>query len=108
MSKNKRQANDLNDRREEALRPNPYLGYAKWETRSGERKLQFADIPDNCIIRIYTLAGELIRTINHDDGTGTQDWDMLSEAGRGIASGVYLYHVESQYGNFTGKFAVIK
>jgi len=88
--------------------PNPYLGYAKWETTTGEHKIQFADIPDNCTIRIYTMAGELIRTINHDDGTGTQDWDMLSEAGRGIASGVYLYHVESQYGNFTGKFAVIK
>ncbi len=88
--------------------PNPYLGYAKWETHSGEHKIQFADIPDNCTIRIYTLAGELIRTIDHNDGTGTEDWDMLSEAGRGIASGVYLYHVESQYGNFTGKFAVIK
>lgn len=88
--------------------PNPYLGRAKWETHPGERKIQFADVPNVCTIRIYTLAGELIRTINHDDGSGTQDWDMLSEAGRGIASGVYLFNVESQYGNFTGKFAVIK
>jgi tetratricopeptide (TPR) repeat protein len=27
MSKGKRQTKDINDRREEALRPNPYLGY---------------------------------------------------------------------------------
>lgn len=27
MSRGKRQTKDLNDRREEALRPNPYLGY---------------------------------------------------------------------------------
>jgi hypothetical protein len=33
---------------------------------------------------------------------------MVSEAGRGIASGLYLYNVESQYGSYTGKFAVIK
>ncbi len=88
--------------------PNPYLGYAKWETYPGERKLQFADLPDQCTIRIYTLAGELVRILHHEDGTGTEDWDMMSEAGHGIASGVYLFYVESEYGNYTGKFAVIK
>jgi len=88
--------------------PNPYLGYAEWESIPGENKLQFANLPDRCTIRIYTLAGEMIRTLPHEDGTGTEDWDMLSEAGRGIASGVYLFNVESEYGTYTGKFAVIK
>ena len=88
--------------------PNPYLGRAKWENSPGEHKLQFANLPDQCTIRIYTLSGELVRTLDHGDGTGTEDWDMLSEAGRGIAAGMYLFHVESEYGNHTGKFAVIK
>jgi hypothetical protein len=87
--------------------PNPYLGYAKWDGGAGDRKLQFTNLPQDCTIRIYTLAGELIRTLLND-ADGALDWDMLSEAGRGIASGVYLYNVESGYGNYTGKFAVIK
>lgn len=88
--------------------PNPYMGQASWELDEGVRKLQFVNLPDECSIRIYTLAGELIRTLEHTDGTGTEDWNMLSESGRGIASGVYLYNVQSDYGHFTGKFAVIK
>jgi hypothetical protein len=88
--------------------PNPYVGYAKWDGDGGRRKLQFVNLPDECVIRIYTLAGELIRTLPHESGTGSEDWDMLSEAGRGVASGVYLFNVDSQYGNRTGKFAVIK
>ena len=88
--------------------PNPYIGYAKWETGNGLRKMQFVNLPAECTIRVYTLAGELIREIRHDNGTGTQDWNMLSESGRSISAGVFLYNVESQYGNYNGKFAVIK
>lgn len=88
--------------------PNPYLGYAGWETVKGEHRLQFVNLPGQCTIRIYSLAGELVRSLNHDTGTGAENWDMLSEAGRGIASGIYLFNVESAYGSYTGKFAVIK
>ncbi|MFH1699771.1 MAG: hypothetical protein ABIE07_04210 [Candidatus Zixiibacteriota bacterium] len=88
--------------------PNPYIGYAKWETGRGNRKMQFVNLPDICTIRVYTLSGELINTLEHTDGSGAHDWNMLSESGRSIAAGVYLYNVESQYGNFNGKFAVVK
>jgi len=87
--------------------PNPYMGYAKWDGGPGDRKIQFTNLPENCTIRIYTLAGELVRTLKNDDD-GSLDWNLLSEAGRGIAAGIYLYNVESGYGNHTGKFAVIK
>ena len=88
--------------------PNPYLGNAKWEYSVGERQIQFVNLPDQCTIRIYTLAGELLRTINHDNGTGVENWNMLSEAGQGIASGVYMFHIDSPYGKHIDKFAVIK
>jgi hypothetical protein len=87
--------------------PNPYLGYAKWDGGPGDRKMQFTNLPQGCVIRIYTLAGELIRTL-HNDADGSVDWNMTSEAGRGIAAGIYLYNVESENGNHTGKFAVVK
>jgi len=87
--------------------PNPYMGYANWDNGPGDRKIQFVNLPAGCTIRIYTLAGELVRTLNNDDD-GSVDWNLLSEAGRGIAAGVYLYNVESENGNHTGKFAVVK
>ncbi len=88
--------------------PNPYVGYAAWETREGIRKIQFTHLPDVCTIRIYTLAGDLVKTIQHDNLTGTEDWDMLTENEQGIVTGVYFYHVQSEYGEKMGKFAVIK
>ena len=88
--------------------PNPYIAHAVWETREGIRKIQFTHLPDVCTIRIYTLAGDLVKTIQHDNGTGTEDWNMLSLNQQGITTGVYFYHVQSKYGEKMGKFAVIK
>jgi len=88
--------------------PDPYIGRASWETSKYERKLQFVNLPDICSVRIFSLSGDLIKTIDHSDGTGTADWNLLTSSGLSIASGIYIYHVESQYGNHVGRFAVIK
>jgi hypothetical protein len=88
--------------------PNPYIAGADWETTEGVRKMQFTHLPDVCTIRIYTLAGDLVATIEHDNGSGTEDWNLLSEDQQGISSGVYFYHVSSEYGEKIAKFAVIK
>jgi hypothetical protein len=50
----------------------------------------------------------LVETVNHNDGTGAARWDLLSEHGRLVASGIYIYHVESPYGEHLGRFAIIK
>ncbi len=90
--------------------PNPY--YAQYssmvETAEGQAVIEFQKVPDKCTIRIYTLAGDLVRTINHDDGTGTARWNLQSSSQRQISSGIYIYHVESPYGERLGRFAIIK
>jgi len=88
--------------------PNPYIAHALWETTEGIRKIQFTHLPDECTIRIYTLAGDLVRVIEHNNGTGAEDWDLLNKNQQGIVPGVYFYHVDSRYGEKLGKFAVIK
>ena len=91
--------------------PNPYFGISstKWETSAGASRLQFQSVPASCTIRIYTLSGNLVRTIKHSStDSGAAEWDLLSEDGRQVASGVYFYHVESDYGTKSGRFAVIK
>ncbi|MCK4404024.1 MAG: T9SS type A sorting domain-containing protein [candidate division Zixibacteria bacterium] len=88
--------------------PNPYIAHALWETTEGIRKIQFTHLPNECTIRIYTLAGDLVKVIEHNNGTGTEDWDLLNKNQQGIVPGVYFYHVDSKYGEKLGKFAVIK
>ncbi len=97
--------------------PNPYVVAASWEPRSpfrfgrGERRIYFVNLPPECTIRIYTIRGYLVDTIEHhgtvDDGA--EPWDLISKDGQNIAFGVYVYHVEAPgIGEKVGKFAVIK
>jgi hypothetical protein len=106
---------------EVAVVPNPYLGNvdythpARWEDFEGSgwveqsRRIQFINLPAQCTIRIYTLAGELVTTIEHNDPTrGYEDWNLVSQANQAIASGTYLFSVESEFKTQIGKFVIIK
>ncbi len=99
--------------------PNPYLVRNEWERHPDYRKIKFINLPDECTIRIYNFAGDLIKTIKHSatktqqpgnvplQAGGDEDWDLLSESGQKPAPGVYLFHVESKIGNQIGKFVII-
>ncbi|MDA0683646.1 MAG: hypothetical protein O3A57_04390 [Bacteroidetes bacterium] len=97
--------------------PNPYVATNELEPRNpvsrserGDRRLYFANVPAQATIRIYTLAGELVDTINHnstlDDGKAF--WDLRTKDNMNIAYGLYIFHVDSAEGSYIGKFAVIK
>ncbi|MDP5170992.1 MAG: hypothetical protein NWR72_12160 [Bacteroidia bacterium] len=114
--------------------PNPYYGRADWEgasTLEEDRKLYFANLPARCEIRVYTLAGDLVDVIAHDeqyDGSDTRwfntysdpsttvfsggehAWDLLSADTQIIARGLYLFVViDTDTGEKKrGKFVVIK
>ena len=97
--------------------PNPYLGAATWEKRNlnssgrGERKIDFINLPALCTVRIYTIAGALIKTLTKDSGfsDGSLSWNLVTEDGMDAAYGVYLYHVDAPgVGEHIGKFALIK
>jgi hypothetical protein len=99
--------------------PNPYLVRNEWERHPDYRKIKFINLPDNCTIRIYNFAGDLIKTLRHvatnpqDPGNvpleagGDENWDLLTESGQKPAPGIYLFHVESEVGNQIGKFVII-
>jgi hypothetical protein len=89
--------------------PDPYYVFAPgWDIAEGESEIQIQNLPEQCTVRIYSLAGDLIKTIEHTDGTGFVRWNLQSEGQRLIASGIYIYHVESKYGDQIGRFAVVK
>ena len=100
-----------------AVVPNPYVVAASWEPRHvftsgrGPRKLDFINLPSECTIKIFTLSGYLVDTIEHQSGfeSGAASWDLLSKDGLEIAYGIYIYHIDAPgIGETTGKFAVIK
>jgi hypothetical protein len=94
--------------------PNPYIVSSLYEPEFGElrrepvRQIQFINLPSECTIHIFTVDANLVKTIRHSSASGTATWDLKSEGGREIASGMYMYLVKSDAGDFLHRFAVIK
>jgi hypothetical protein len=51
-----------------------------------------------------------VDTINHstDIDDGTENWNLRSKDGLDVAYGIYIFHVDSPYGEHIGKFALVK
>ncbi|MCK5127211.1 MAG: hypothetical protein KAR42_13235 [candidate division Zixibacteria bacterium] len=104
--------------------PNPYRidgGYAaagyenRDRTKAAERtrKINFANLPKVCTIRIFSIDGDLIKEIEHDNpdgGPGSQHeaWDVISRNTQSVVTGLYLWQVESDMGEQIGKLVIIK
>lgn len=90
--------------------PNPYRGSAAWEQTYFD-KIAFTNLPAMCNIHIYTLGGDHVITLEHRSWggeEGTEFWDLISRNDQEIASGLYIYRVETEQDFVIGKFAVIK
>ncbi len=89
--------------------PNPYVASNALDLTPNQVQLQFVNLPGSCTIRIYTVAGNLVDVIEHNDMSGTAMWDIRSRYSQKIASGYYIYHVEDHETGQKqmGKFAII-
>ena len=90
--------------------PNPFVMESGYTMPRDQDVIQFVNIPGNCTIRIYSIQGNLVKTIRHDDGTGMHKWNQVTDYGQFVESGVYMYHLYSEgtKKSTTGKFAIIK
>lgn len=101
--------------------PNPYrvdrdytFESGGWEGRTNvwtenQRIVKFIHLPKKCTIRIFTLAGDEIAVLQHDDAVrGEIEWNLLSQSNRALASGVYIFTVESDLGKQIGKFVLAR
>ena len=52
-------------------------------------KINFTNMPANTTIKIYTILGELVRTID-GDANGMVSWDGKDSSGSDAASGTYI------------------
>ena len=115
--------------------PNPYVGQSLFDGRRDydikgdkSRRIWFVNIPEKCTIRIFTLAGDLVDTIQHSGEynediltiskasytavapSGIASWDLLSRNNQIIAPGIYLFSVNNRENGEikVGKFVIIK
>ena len=89
--------------------PNPYIVFSDFDQGVGNHNLRFTRLPLKCIITIYTINGELVRTIYHEETfDGNEVWDLKNEAGLEVAPGLYIYVVETDNATKIDKFAIIR
>ncbi|PJA96225.1 MAG: hypothetical protein CO129_07655 [Ignavibacteriales bacterium CG_4_9_14_3_um_filter_34_10] len=73
--------------------PNPYIISADENNLlfpARQNRLAFFDIPGECKIQIFTEIGELIKEIDHKDGSGDQFWDLNTSSNQLVVSGIYI------------------
>ena len=72
--------------------------------------MRFTRLPDKCDISIYTVSGEFVTSISHDDPfDGNEWWNLKNGNNQEIAPGLYIYVVETPSGNKKiNKFAVVR
>jgi hypothetical protein len=123
--------------------PNPYRGESALDGRDSQggvnprrRVIWFVNLPPQSTVRVYTLAGDLVRAYEYDAATyrGTEAagvspddadlaagrylvtggsmlaFDLLSENRQEIATGLYIFTVEDKTTGETqqGKFLILK
>ncbi|HVP36939.1 MAG TPA: T9SS type A sorting domain-containing protein [Terriglobales bacterium] len=88
--------------------PNPYFVRNELDRDPNVSHLMFTHLPNKCTIRIYTLAGNLIQQLEHNSDSGQETWNVLTRNDQIPASGVYIYHISSDFGNKVGRFAIIR
>ncbi len=95
--------------------PNPYYAHSQYELTQFDRVMKFTNIPAsrNVTIRIFNLAGDLVRTIRRsassgDDMSSAQIiWDLHTENNLPVASGIYVTRIDVEgVGSKTDRIAV--
>jgi hypothetical protein len=82
---------------------------SKFNETPTERRLRFTHLPQYCRITIFTITGEVVKTIDHaSEYDGNEWWDLTTANNQLVAPGLYFYLVESDQRNYLGKFAVVR
>ncbi|MBU4485325.1 MAG: hypothetical protein KKD38_00215, partial [Candidatus Delongbacteria bacterium] len=113
--------------------PNPYRGDVDYEAMGWEnidqadewkeqdRKIVFLNVPLKSVLRIYTLAGDLVKTIGHNGNARVTEryqygeygiaWDLINDNNQAVVSGIYLFSIQDVDDDGyeqIGKFVIIK
>lgn len=95
--------------------PNPYVAAAAFEPQRfasgrGDRRIEFRGLPQNCVVRIYSVRGDLVQRLEHNGSNdGFVAWNLRTKDNLDLAPGLYIFHVDGgTLGTRIGKFSIIK
>ncbi|MCF7802754.1 MAG: fibronectin type III domain-containing protein [Candidatus Marinimicrobia bacterium] len=96
--------------------PNPYnISAAELQFPGEPDKIMFLNLPPECTIRIFTESGDLVKTLEHTDGSGDEPWGrlvtrhMTSSDDQIVVSGIYIAHIETPDGDsIYKKFVIVR
>uniref|UniRef100_A0A7V2ZLH0 T9SS type A sorting domain-containing protein n=1 Tax=Ignavibacterium album TaxID=591197 RepID=A0A7V2ZLH0_9BACT len=98
--------------------PNPLFGFnpaTSYDPNNSpdEPFVTFSNLPDEVTIKIFTLGGTLVRTLNTSDKSSPSStflrWNLKNEDGLRVASGLYIAIVSSpRFGEKILKFSIIQ
>jgi len=74
--------------------PNPYNASKHFDST-----VTIANLTAEATIRIYTVSGQLVRTLEENDGDGRKDWDLLDKDGDPVPSGLYILIIKNDKGH---------
>ncbi len=75
--------------------PNPYYAHSAYEQTRIDLEVKIINLPVKCTIKIYTLAGTLVRTLNKDNSDTYITWDLHNGSNVQVASGLYILHIDA-------------
>ncbi len=82
--------------------PNPYKPNSGDPTRgvsftpgNPTSGIVFDTLTPAATIKVYTVSGQLIRTLGPPNGAGVIQWDVRNDDGRDVSSGLYLAIITS-------------
>lgn len=74
--------------------PNPYFGTNNRELNKYQRFVTFNHLPPKATIRVFTVSGTLVKTIQKNDDTQIINWDLRNENGLPAGSGMYVIYID--------------
>jgi hypothetical protein len=87
---------------------NAYAFPVPFRPSTGDTTITFGNLAAVTHIKIFTIAGRLVRSIEENDGDGIAVWDVTNSAGAPVASGVYLYTLDSDTDHKQGKLMIVR
>ncbi len=75
--------------------PNPFLGDQVAMDGTLQNYVMFYHLPRKAVIRIFNLAGQHVVTLKKEDESQFLRWNLTNQAGKPVASGIYLALVEA-------------
>lgn len=96
--------------------PNPLYGFnpatSYNNSPADEPFVTFSNLPEQVTIKIYSLSGTLLRTLNTQDKSNPTSpfirWNLQNESGLRVASGLYIALISApDYGEKVLKFSII-